>query len=365
MRRFKNLEIGGIESKIFNLILLTVIVLTVLFVIFSTSQSKMLSALMSETSVRQQQTTSGIISDTMTQVTQISMESITDMEAQIVDDMFQDIRARVMLVADYATKIFADPDSFSAKPYNAPDASLNGQLVAQFIWPDGVDLEDPAIGARAGLVANLSELMISLCGATRSDNVFVGVPEGFFLSVNKSSADWFEEDGTVLNYDARTRFWYKQAMEAGDVVFSDLEVDATTGEMSVVCAMPVYGPDGELAAVVGSDLFLHAMEEVVKGFVSDGGYCWIVNQDGHVIYSPNPEVIQMNENVNAIDLRMSENKELANLVSDAMSAQTEVRVVGVRDVAYYMLGVPLKTVGWTLFSAFPKESVDQTEAEHL
>lgn len=78
------------RKKIFNLILLTVIVLTVLFVIFSTSQSKMLSALTSETSVRQQQTTSGIISDTMTQVTQISMESITDMEAQIVDEMFQD-----------------------------------------------------------------------------------------------------------------------------------------------------------------------------------------------------------------------------------------------------------------------------------
>ncbi len=101
MRKFKKLVIGGIESKIFNLILLTVIVLTASFVIVSTSQSKMLSALTSETSVRQQQTTSGIISDTMAQVTQISMESITDMEAQIVDDMFQNIRARVMLVADY------------------------------------------------------------------------------------------------------------------------------------------------------------------------------------------------------------------------------------------------------------------------
>ena len=78
MRRFKNLEIGGIESKIFNLILLTVIVLTVLFVIFSTSQSKMLSALTSETSVRQQQTTSGIISDTMTQVTQMTCFRISE-----------------------------------------------------------------------------------------------------------------------------------------------------------------------------------------------------------------------------------------------------------------------------------------------
>ena len=357
--------IGGIESKVFNLILLTVIALTVAFLLISKNQSKMLSAITSETSARQEQATSGIISDAMNQITQISMTSMTDMEAQIVDDMFQDIQARVKLVADYAAIIFADPDAYPAKPYKGPDASLDGQLVAQMIWPDGVDPDDPAIAARAGLVANISELMISLCDATESDNVFVGVPEGFFLSVNKSSADWFQENGEVLNYDARTRFWYKQALEAGDVVFSDLEVDATTGEMSVVCAMPVYDSNGELAAVVGSDLFLHAMEAVMQRFVTDGGYCWIVNRDGHVIYSPNPEVIQMSESSTALDLRMSENKELASLINDAMSAQTEVRVVDVKDVSYYMLGTPLKTVGWTLFSAFPKEAVDQTEISLL
>ena len=365
MKKYWKLVIGGIETKVVNLILMTVILLSVAFVIISTNQSGMLASLTSETSKRQQEATSGIISETMSTVMRKSMERDTTMEAQFVDKMFQDIRSRVMMVADYAAKIFADPESFPPKPYAGPDASLNGQLVAQVVWADGVDPEDPVLAGRAGLLSNLSELMISICAATESDNLYVGTPEGIFLSVNSTSATWFQEDGTPLSYDARTRFWYKQAQEAGDLVFSDLEVDATTKEMSVVCAMPVYRPDGGLAAVVGSDLFLHAMETVAQGYVSDGGYSWIVNRDGHVIYSPNPELLQMEESANAVDLRASENQDLAALLNDAMAGGSDVRVVSVNGVPFYMKGVPIPTVGWTLFSAFPKESVDQVEVTLL
>ena len=361
MRKFKNLVIGGIETKILNLILLTVILLSVAFAVITTSQSRMLASLTAETSARQQETISGVISETMGTVTQRNLESITDMEAEIVDEMFRDIQARIMLVSDYAAKVFADPDGFPAKPYAGPNVSLNGQLVAQMIWAESVDPKDPVIAERAGLVSNLSEMMISLCAATGSDNIFVGMPEGIFLSVNKTSADWFREDGTVKRYDARTRFWYRQAVKAGGLVFSDLEVDASTGELSVVCAMPVYGPDGELAAVVGSDLYLHAMKTVMQRFALDDGYNWIVNREGHVIYSPNPEVIRMNESENAVDLRESENRQLASLISDAMTGKTDVRVVSVKGKAYYMVGVPIDTVDWALFSAFPKEAVDQVE----
>ena len=365
MKKYRNLVIGGIENKIVNLILFAVIILAGTFLILTLSQAKMLSSLTSETSVRQQEATSSIISETMSAVTRKSMNRTTETEAKFVDEMFQGIQARVMLVNDYASKLFADPEDYPVREFSGPDASLDGQLTAQIIWADGVDPEDPAVRERAGLVSNLSEMMISLCAATGTDNVFLGMPEGFMLSVNNTSADWFGEDGSVLDYDPRTRFWYRQAAENGGLVFSDLEVDATTGEMSVVCAMPVYGPDGELAAVVGSDLFLHAMEKEVQGLVSDGGYSWIVNRDGHVIYSPNPELMQMNESANAVDLRASENKDLADLLNDAMSGGTDVRVVTVNGEAFYMQGVPIETVGWTLFSAFPKEAVDQVEVALL
>lgn len=365
MKKYKNLVIGGIENKIVNLILLAVIILAGIFLVLTLSQSKLLSSLTTETSMRQQESTSSIISETMSEVTRRSMERTTEMEARFVDEMFQGVQARVILVNDYATKLFANPEEYPAKAFSGPDASLDGQLTAQIIWANGVDPYDPAIKERAGLVSNLSEMMISLCAATGSDNIYIGMPEGFFLSVNSTSADWFGEDGNILEYDPRTRFWYKQAVEAGGLVFSDLEVDASTGEMSVVCSMPVYSPDGTLVAVVGSDLFLHAMEEEVQGFVADGGFSWIVNRDGHVIYSPNPELMQMNESAYALDLRDSENKDLADLLNDAMSGGTDVRVVAVNGQAYYMQGVPIETVGWTLFSAFPKEKVDQVEVSLL
>ena len=365
MRKFKNLVIGGIENKIVNLILLTVILLSIGFVVIHVKQSNMLADLTAQTSVKQQQATSQIISGAMNTVATTSMRRNTDTEAQFVDDMFRDMQVRVRLVSDYATKVFADPDSFPARPYAGPDPSLDGQLVAQILWADGVDPQDPVVAARAGLVANLSDMMISMCDATGSDNMYIGMPEGIFLSVNKTSADWFEADGRLHSYDPRTRFWYKQAAEAGGLVFSDLEVDATTGELSVVCAMPIYGQDGELAAVVGSDLFLHAMESVVQEFVADGGYSWIVNHEGHVIYSPNPEVIRVSASANAADLRQSSNAELASLVTDAMQGKADVRVVSIQDQPFYMLGVPIETVGWTLFTAYSKDAVDQVEVSLL
>ena len=359
MRKFRKITIGGIESKIFNLILITVILLSVAFLAVSLYRSSMLANLTAETSARQQETTSAIISGTMDQVMDSTMKSSSEMEAIIVDEMFRDVQTRVTLVADYAAKVFSDPDSFPAKAYAGPDPSLGGQIVAQVLWADGVDPQDPAIAERTGLLANLSETMVSMCKATGTDNIYIGTGEGIFLTVSSSSADWFGKDGTLKHYDCRSRFWYKQAAEAGGLVFSDLEVDATTGEMSVVCAMPVYGPDGNLVAVVGSDLFLHAMETVVAKFSTDGGYSWIVNRDGHVIYSPNPEVLRMSTSANAMDLRESENQQLAALTADAMKESTDVRIVNVQGKDFYMLGVPVKTVGWTLFTAYPKETVDQ------
>ena len=94
MKKFRNLVIGGIQTKIFNLILITVLLLAVAFMLVSLNRTRMLSALTTETSLRQQETTSGIIFETMSQVTRLSMERTTAMEARIVDEMFRDIKAR-------------------------------------------------------------------------------------------------------------------------------------------------------------------------------------------------------------------------------------------------------------------------------
>ncbi len=363
MRKFKNLVIGGIETKIFNLILITVLMLTGAFIGVTVYQGNTLRKVTTDTAVKQQETSSAIISGAMAAVTEASMTRTTDLQARLVGDLFRDVQQQVSLVAGYATKLFAYPEKYPIRSYSGPDLSLEGKVSSRYIWAEGVDQQDPAIIARAGLVSNLSELMISLCESAGMDNVYIGVEEGFFVHVNRTPSEWFTKDGHLMTYDARDRFWYQQAAEAGSIVFSDLETDATTGELSVVCAMPVYGPGRKLAAVVGSDLFLHSMQDMLEGFTSDGGYIWIMNQDGHVIYSPNQEV--MAASAQAEDLRTSSNAPLAALAADALKGRTDIRLINVHDQDFYMLGEPIDTVGWTLFAAFPKAKVDQLETTLL
>ena len=49
--------------------------------------------------------------------------------------------------------------------------------------------------------------------------------------------------------------------------------------------MPIY-VDGKLEAVVGADLFLTTMQEVIQASEQAGGFYCVINNNGHVVYSP-------------------------------------------------------------------------------
>ena len=233
---------------------------------------------------------------------------------------------------------------------------MEGQLSAQVILADNVDPSDPKLQATVDFAANLNNLMLSICRTFESDNIYVGLPEGAFLSVSENASTWYLEDGSLMSYDARTRFWYKQAVEAKGLIFTDVETDANTGELSLVCATPVYGPDGELRAVVGTDLFLSTMLASIQQSGSDGSYLLIINKNGHIIASSlEDSELQTTASENAKDLRQSGNQELAKFIRNAMDGQTDVLPVTLDSGVYYMTGAPAETVGWTVISAYPMD----------
>ena len=360
MKKFKHLVIGGIETKVIVLVLVIVVLMIALMAGVTLHQSNSLAGLTAETNARQQEASSELIGTVMDQVVRQSMSNNLVKEAAIYDGMFRDIKGRVTLVAEYAATIFANPSDYSPKPWSGPDPALNGQLVPQVLVADGVDSADPEIAARIGLVANMSDVMVALCDAYGADNAYIGLPEGIFLTVNRTSADWYLEDGTLTSYDPRTRYWYQQAVEAGGLVFSDLENDATTGELSVTCAMPVYGPDGTLAAVAGADIFLSSIRALMTDADVEGGSIAIINKDGHVIYSSTGRgVFEVHRSAEAVNLLETDNAELVSLVSTALQEKTDVRLITVEGSTYYAAGAPVETVGWALLSGFSREVMDQ------
>ena len=358
MKKFKNLVIGGIENKVFNLILATVIVLTLAYQGAYLYQNRMLTDLSNETNEKQQEALTGITENLMSDVVNNSMSRTTELEAMIANEVFHSLAVRVEMLGEYAHSLFEDPDSVGRAEYKAPDPADNGEVVAQLILADGADEE--AIADKIGLAANMSEMMISLFGASAETNsCFIALPEGAFLVVDDRPATKYSESGARVKYDPRTRPWYQQAVEKGTLIFTDVEIDAFTGDIGIVCAMPVY-VDGQLQAVVGSDLFLTSMQAAIEGSDEDGGFNAVINNNGHVVFSPRKEgIFRVQSSDTAADLRQSSNTELAALINDAMAGNTGVRLVTMDDGEYYMAGAPMDSVGWTMITGFSKAVIDQ------
>lgn len=359
MKRIRNLVIGGIQSKVFNLILYTVLLLAVAFMVVSLYQSRTLTQVVTESSRQQEEAIDVITHKVMDAVVEQSLERSNRTDAEIADAMFGGAAQRVRLLADLATKLLAHPEDYAPQPYFGPDPADDGKWTAKVIYAEGVDPDDPAVMEKLGRIANLSETMISLCPSLGASTIYIAMPEGVHLSVSETSSSWFV-DGAPRSYDPRQRGWYQKAAQEGTLVFTDGEWDANTGAYCVECAMPVYSPDGTLQAVVGTDLFLTEMDQVMQGLSVEGEYFLLVNETGHAVLAPQAGLFPMAAEDREADIRTSQSAVLAQAVTSALQGERVPVTVGeLADGRYYLAAAPIETTGWVLVSAFSEALATQ------
>ena len=361
MRRFRNLVIGGIQNKVLNLILLTIILLTAAFTAVSIYQGRMLAQLAAESGENQKKTISEIASSAMDQVVTQSLLRSNKAAARMTDDVFDAAAARVTFLADCATRLFAHAEDYALQPFAPPDPADDGAWTAKTLFADGVDGRDPAVAAKVGLTANLADTMISLCPAFGTAAVYVALPEGVHFYVSSLSSSWLT-DGKVRSYDPRERGWYQQAVQAGGLIFTDGEWDAATGAYCVECAMPVFGPEGSLQAVVGTDLFLNDIEAALTDYLVEGEYHLLITQKGRAVLPMQAEAFPMAESDRDGDLRASQNEFLSATVSDALQEKnTGIALGRLNGGDYYMAAASIPSTGWVLLSAFDQSIANQHE----
>lgn len=102
----------------------------------------------------------------------------------------------------------------------------------------------------------------------------------------------FPEDELPEGYDAKTRDWYKLAVEKkGQTVVTSPYVDASTGGVTVTIAKAVE-KEGKIVGVVGLDLSLERYSEgLSKVRVGKDGYVVITDQQGIAITHPKKELL--------------------------------------------------------------------------
>ena len=359
MKKIRNWVIGGLQQKIFNLVLVTIILIISAYTAVLLYQAGHLRELVQQSTEKQNSAIDDISSQTMDAVVSSSLGNTARLQARLADQLFHDAADIVRILAQQSEIILTHPDDYGVHKVQHPDPANEGTAVMQLLSETNVDLRDREIEAKIGLLGNLKDIMSTVCASGKVDSAFIATTDGIFLIMDEWSAEKFSADGSLKPFPVRQRVWYKGAVEKGDVYFTDLFYDAFSGRTEVVCSMPVY-VDGELAAVVGSDLFLDALQEHNYAGQSADTLLFGVNQDGHVIYSPNVMgTLSAQVADRAKDLRESEDEELATFIKEALTGDTDVRLVNINGTEYYMTSALLPTVGWASIYAVDKNVTDQ------
>ena len=360
MKKFKIITFGGIQQKIFNLVLIMLVLVMAAYSVMIVYQMKNLTGLVTETNDAQKGAITAISQETMDAVIAQTQSSRTQFQAYIANDLFSDTADTVGTLGEYARMLFEAPDKYPAREVSLPDAALDGAASVQLLTEAGVDLNDPAVAQKLGLIGNLSELMLSMYGNAEVDSCYVALPEGVMLLVDDHASSKFDANGEIVSIPIHERDWYRGAIAKGGLYFSDVSSDVFTGQFCVMCAMPVYDASGKVVAVAGADLFLDNMEAYVNASDENGQFTCIVNQHGHVVFSPRTEgIFQVKGNAEAEDLRKLDNAELASFIDAALAANTVVTLVDADGATWYMTGAPIGTVGWTVVSLVDKTVADQ------
>ena len=159
----------------------------------------------------------------------------------------------VQVLADYAEHLFADPGAYAQRRVQPPQGQ-DGQITVQLLTEEGVDPTEPELARKLALMGNLGDLMLAEYAGANVDSCYVALPEGAMLLVDDHASSKFDDKGAVRSIPIRARPWFTEAAEAGGLIFTDVTTDVFTGEISIMCAMPIYH-EGQLAAVIGADLF--------------------------------------------------------------------------------------------------------------
>ena len=353
MKRFGKIVTGGIQQKIFNLVLITIILLIGVYSVVIFYQASKLTELFQKANAQEKEAITTVSGDILIEELALNLYETTTQEAYFIDTVFKELAGTVGIMKDYAEELFENPENYS--PVSGPDIAKDGTISVQLLTEADIDISDPQISADLGLIGNMSNLLMALFHNAQVDSCYIALPSGVMLLADDHSGSKFDENSAVIPIDIKNRPWYIGAIENGGVYYSDIAADVFTDNIGVMCSMPVYH-NGELAAVVGADYYLNNMAAQIADYVSEDRFLCIINDRGHVVFSSQSSgVFEVKEAGEALDLRASDNEKLAAFINDAMSKIAEVALIEIDGIPYYFSGAPAASIGWTVINAVSKE----------
>ena len=172
-------------------------------------------------------------------------------------------------------------------------------------------------------------------------NVFAGFADKRYLD----AANWTPPAG----YDPQTRGWYKTAINARDVAYSEVYTAQTTNELTsaIVKTLKV---DGRITGVVGVSVAMTNLKDAA-GRLKAGrsGFAFVLDEKGNFIHHPE---YSFTDNIARIA-----NGAFAGLSQNMLSGEPALQTAVFGDTTKLYASTPIGKTGWTLVLEVPQEEM--------
>ena len=168
--------------------------------------------------------------------------------------------------------------------------------------------------------------LITLAYFASTDGIFVGDGDSQIEKLRK-----------LKGYTPSKRSWYKLAVSEGRTIWSEPYIGASTKELLVTVATPVYARDSKLLGVVGFDVLLQKIkDDILKIDTGYDGYTLLVSNTGQALVSP--DIVKGDKDWDQIvvteDLLKTANTSWNSIVSNMVKQQIGIGEFKEKEVKY-------------------------------
>jgi len=276
--------------------------------------------------------------------------------ALILDERLRKIENHTRMTADIAGSIYSTRQGWSPKPLPRVRAGEIPPPQPYLYVVPGVDYA--RIRAEAELAGNTREILRQITVVDRGiATSTIGGESGYVIAMDANP--WL-----LVDFDPRTYSWYKGAVAAGSLYWTDVYEDHRGRGAAITCAAPFYEeqPAGArvLRGVARSTVMLSELSRIIDSAgVGRGGQLFILDNAGVKIYASDGVDIALAEGggITGENFLESSNPRLRSLgLSMALGASgmTELEMDG---VPVYTAYAPIETLGWSLGVAVSVQEV--------
>ena len=297
-----------------------------------------------------------------------NIAALTLTRAEQIDEQIEDLKAITGMLQKSMTRLASnlyhyEPENIS---YPGEVQIYNGEPYILYS-PELVEYRSYELEQEIARAANIKYDLqdIAYTNALYKNSCYIASEKGYFICVDYKPPPAPEENifGDNLIIDVRQRPWYKNAKEVGELTFSKVFFD-TDNDLSIACTAPYY-EGNNFAGVIGVGVNVFSWyEEVVKAIHNEGNTCFILNENGDLIFSSYDEGILAltAQNKNFLEIADEQFTEIAKKM---IQGESGIEPVSFSNEEYYLSYAPMPNLNWSLAVLTSRQAiVDNTNAAY-